>query len=152
MVTILEIANAPRFTEIIAPGTGYGSTAVGESYWAITHPSVGRYIKNLPGFNYVHNYAGRMNVLPGEIGAMENGLRIIATTNAHNDGTNYSISFYGKGGFAVTGLDGNAAGTYMAPFGSGDDVLHQRQKAGWKMYVVAKILHDNNLANLTVTV
>lgn len=152
MVTILENLNAEKVTEIIAPGTGYGSTAVGSSYWAVTHPSVARFIKNLPGFNHVHNYAGRLNVLNGEIGSLENGLRVIATTNAWNSGGIYSIAFFGKDSFAVTGLDGNSAGTYLAPFGSGDDVLHQRQKAGWKMYLVSKILNDSNCANLTVTI
>ena len=152
MVTILENANAERITEVQRPGTGYGSTAVGESYWAVTHPSVGRFIKNLPGFNYVHNYAKPSERLPGEIGAMENGLRVITTTNAWNSDGDYSIAIFGKNAFAVTGLDGNAAGTYTAPFGSGDDLLHQRQKAGWKMYVVSKITNQANLANLTVLI
>lgn len=146
---LLRVNDAKHFTEIIRPGTGYASTPLGPAYWAIVHPTMAKVIKGFTDWNPVQNYASTSNVLPGEIGECV-GIRFVESTNAKTvadagsggASTGYYIPVFAPNAYGVVPLDTQSGSTYFQDFGSGDDILEQRAKVGWKGAWTATVLND----------
>lgn len=159
----LESYNVKKVKGKIKHSSGYGSSAIADSYIAIVHPHVAYDLRinvgSSGGFIPVQDYASYTDLLPGEIGAMENGIRFVSTTNAkiwtasggtgttYRDSTSsgdydvYSTLVFGRGFYAMTELDGGIRTIYH-PKGHGDDPLEQRSTVAWIVDMVPTILND----------
>ena len=151
VVRAMRNNNCPYFTEVVNGSTKVGTTPISPAYLCIVHPNQGYDVRGLTGFIPFEQYGSSMTPMRGEIGAYKQ-VRFLETTNAYNDGTNYYALFFGPNAFGVVALNGMDTTTYHAPFGSGEDTLHQRAKQGWKACWVAKILNDAFMAGLVTTV
>lgn len=155
-------AKAKPITEIVMPGTGYGSRPIGEAYVAVAHPNVihDLIVEASTDWANVEEYANVSERMPYEVGKYRN-IRFIESTHARveDDGATdpnpnedaFHTLIFAKDGWAVIGLDGQSTGTYHTPFGAGDDILHQRAYAGWKMAMGIAITNQLNVMNLVTT-
>jgi len=144
MIMNFKNAKVPKVTKLIKPGTGYASQPVGAGWFLLGSPDSISPLRADTEWSEVEYYAQPGQAVEGEVGKYRD-IRCIECTNLHNDGTDWSNILWGPNCGVVTGLDGMSAKHYTAPFGSGDDVLHQRQKVGWKMSLGAMITKQSNI-------
>jgi len=162
-VRTLVRANTRKWTSMIRPGTGVGSTPIRPAYWAITHPDV---VTDLEDFSTlwtpVEKYAAQTQVMEHEVGAFSRGVRFVETTNAKiwpnaggadgnvlvsTGGTLcdvYATLIYARDAYGIVPLEGHAMENIRKPLGSAGaaDPLNQRGTSGWKAMTTARILQE----------
>lgn len=158
----LESYNVSKFKPKVGSAPGYGSSAVPEAYICYIHPHV-KYdlitsIGSTNGFIPVHKYASYADLLPGEIGAFEDGIRFVMSTNCkiwvgegasgttvyRNNGSNFNVYgsiMVGKGFYAVTTMDGGVRTIVKSREQEGGP-LNQRSTVGAIAEHVTTILND----------
>lgn len=151
-VRTLQLANARKLTSISGGGAAQGTVPINAAYIGIVGPSTLFDLKDDPKWLSVEKYAPNTQLIPGEVGMIDE-VRCIMTTNAK--------TFAGAGAGAIDVhatlvLAANAygivdlgssqtSGMIFKGLGSAGtaDPLNQVQTAGWKEYFVAKILNDS---------
>lgn len=141
----LRTGNARYITEVLSPMPGVGSTPVRAAFPAIAHTDLDDAWEAVTGFKSTAEYSQQKNLDESEIGSVKN-LRILSTTQGHKDTTTtpdtYKTAIIARDAFAMTRLTTMTLKTYYHPFGTGEDILHQRAKRGWKMSFAGRILND----------
>ncbi len=143
--------NAMKITQMIEPTTGIDTIPVNSCYVAIIHPNTTFDLKSDTAFVPVENYPSQQNVMPGEVGKIDE-IRFIETTNAKvfaGAGVGGLVDVYativlGAEAYGITRIAGKALQTITHPIGTSGtaDPLDQRSTHGWKGYFVTKILND----------
>lgn len=161
VIRALKNNNAKFFTKMINPSTGYGSSSIRASFWAIVHPDVEFDLdSNITDWIPVNEYSAQKETYESEIGSYKN-VRFVSSTNAFTiedstcpdysatyrsaDGTYatvYRTLIFAQNAYGVCPLSGENLKMYHHPRGSGNDILEQYSTHGWKSTVVAKILDE----------
>ncbi|NVL90730.1 MAG: N4-gp56 family major capsid protein [Desulfobacterales bacterium] len=140
------------------------STAgVESSFWAMMHTQLKRDFRRCEGFIKPVEYGHQGGILEAEIGNVSE-VRGLASSVAHKQGSAteafpasageyYYIPVIAKHGYGVVDLKKANASLIIHPKGSGgsSDPADQRQTAAWKFMNVCRILNDNNIHILKVT-
>jgi N4-gp56 family major capsid protein len=150
VVRTMQTNKVKPVTQILNASTGVGTQPIAGGYIAIISPAVLYSLKTQANTRFVpvHEYGSRDNLLPHEVGALDE-VRFILTNNP---------TVYAAAGAA--GIDVHATlvmgaefygiimpqgvTTIVKPFGSGGttDPLDQRQTVGWKCLYTAVILQQ----------
>lgn len=155
-VKTLKNNNALRITSMVDPTTGIDSTPVADAYVAIISPNTTYDLKSDPLFVPVENYASQKNVMPGEVGKIDE-VRFIETTNAKvfagaglAGADVYSTVILGQHAYGVSRLSGKSLETISHTPGSAGtaDPLNQRSTHGWKSLFAAMRLNENFLLRI----
>lgn len=156
-VTTLAGNNAKKITRIVNPTTGYNTTPINAAYVAIVHPKTVYTLKGLTGWVPVQSYPSQMDVMEGEVGALDD-VRFIQSSNAKYWAAAtasaavdvYATLILGQNAYGITRISGEAMKNIVKPLGSGgtQDPLDQRTTSGWKATFVAKILDDDAMLRL----
>lgn len=155
-VRTLKNNNAMKIMSLISPNPNIDTIPVNSCFVGIVHPNTTFDLKADPEFVPVENYPNQGDVMPGEVGKVDE-VRFIETTNAKVfTGLGFGgIDVYGTlilaaNAYGVTRVAGKALQTITKPLGSGgtEDPLNQRATHGWKGYFVAKILNDSWMLRL----
>lgn len=150
-VRTLKNQNARKITSMIGPNSGVDTIPVDSCFVGIVHPNTTYDLKSDPEFVPVENYPNQGNVMPGEVGKIDE-VRFVESTNAKvfSAGGSGGIDVYATliiaaNAYGVTRIAGKALQTITHPLGSGGsaDPLSQRATHGWKGYFVTKILNDS---------
>jgi len=158
-VRLLKNQNARKISAMLSAGVGFNTTPINSAYIGFIHPDVGYTVKGLTGFVPVEKYPSQGQVLPGEIGSIEE-VRFIESTQSpvfagagaaggtavKESGGNadvYATIIVAANAYGIVPLDMNA-GIIVKPLGSGgtEDPLEQRATEGWKVAFTSKILND----------
>jgi N4-gp56 family major capsid protein len=157
VVLTLKNSNAKKIKRMVDPSTGVGTAALDASFVAINHTNLTSTIRGFAGIVEVRNYPSKKDVMPGEYGYCEN-VRFIETTNAKvfTAGGASSVDVYpviimGANAYGTSKISGEALKNIIKPIGAGDDPLNQRATIGWKMTFVAKILNNDFIHRVEVT-
>lgn len=151
IVRTLKGNNARKLTQRVAPDRGYGTSPVDATFIGIVHPNTTYDLKGLTGFIPVQDYASKADLMPHEIGALDE-VRFVESTNAKvfsSAGASsidvYSTIIMGANAYGVTRIGGNALVNIRKELGSAgtSDPLNQLGSSGWKATVVSKILNDD---------
>lgn len=162
----LETNLAKPFQPMIPASQKTSTSPVAEAFWWLIHPDVtpgfflarggwlgGIGIGSASGFIPVHNYAGQMGVMKGEVGAYRN-VRFVTSTNLKittgagnstvtglkntNHGTArcdvYHTLVFGRDAYGVIKPDKAMAGVITHRAGGSSDPLNQRNTVGWKAW------------------
>lgn len=149
-VRTLKTNNARKITSMISPSNGVDTIPVNACYVAIVHPNTTRDLKDDANFVPVEHYPNQSDVMPGEVGKMDE-VRFIETTYAKvftGAGSGaidvYATLILGADAYGVSRLSGKALEMISKPLGSAGtaDPLNQRATDSWKAWFVAKILQD----------
>lgn len=135
-----------KITAMVNASTGIGTKPIAPAFVAVISASTLYDLKSDAGFVPVQDYASTGNLLPGEVGAMDE-VRFVLSNNP------VIFTGLGAGGIDVHGTVIFARDAYgivqmegiqniIKGFGSGDDPLNQRATSGWKAFWVAKILNQ----------
>lgn len=154
-VRTLKNNNTKKITSMIDPVNAVDTKAVNSCFIAIVHPNTTYDLKAEATFVPVEQYPNQADVMPGEVGKMDE-VRFIETTNAKVfplAGTAvdvYATLIMGADAYGVTRVAGHALQTITHPLGSAGtgDPLNQRSTHGWKGYFVAKILNESWILRL----
>lgn len=155
-VRTLKINEAQKITSMVGPTPGVGTAAIDACYIMIVHPKTTFDLKADSEFLRVQDYPNQSNVMPGEVGSIDE-VRCIETNNAKVfagaglTGADVYISLIlATNAYGITRIAGNALKTITHPIGSGGstDPLDQRATHGWKGYFVTKILNENWLLRI----
>jgi len=168
---IFELNDARKLTEMVGPSRDIDTTAIPESYIALTHPSMKDDIEHCYNFVPVRKYGNAQKALTNEIGSVE-GTRFCTTrfmkpwasaattasaqttfraagvdTNVSGGASAdvYPIVFLAEGAFACANLNQTKGGKVkMKPVDQADsgDPLGQRGTVGLKFYFGATVLSD----------
>lgn len=148
--------NAIKITSMISPNPNIDTIPVNSCFVGIVHPNTTYDLKADPEFVPVENYPVQSDVMPGEVGKLDE-VRFVETTNAKvfTGGGSGGIDVYGTliiaaNAYGVTRVAGKALQTITHPLGTSGtaDPLDQRSTHGWKGYFVAKILNDSWLVRI----
>jgi len=168
VVESLEANDVEQITEMIHADIKIGTKPVEDCYIAVCHSDLGRTIRDLPGFLKPVEYAKNEDILPGEMGAVEN-VRFVkhnvvqpfkgagsSNTNVKNTAGKadvYPILIFGKEAFGMTRLKGVEFNKILVANAqvTSADPLGQRGTAGWNGWFTTKILEDDYMARLEVT-
>jgi N4-gp56 family major capsid protein len=152
----LASANAKKLTRIISADTGYATSPINASYIGLAHPKTIYTLKGLSGWISVEKYAAQGDIMPGEVGALDE-VRFISTSNGsfNDNGGSGSVDVYktiilGANAYGITRISGEAIRNIVKPLGSSGtaDPLDQRATSGWKATFVAKILNENAMVRI----
>lgn len=151
-IMTLKLAKAKKITSMVNPDNGYDTTPVNSCFVGIIHP---KGTKNLADeavatkrFVSVEHYANKANLLPNEVGYVDE-VRFMETTEAKvytglgNAGIDvYVTLIIGANAYGVSRISGEALTNIVKAPGSGDDPLNQRSTSGWKATFVGKVLNS----------
>lgn len=155
-VRTLKRQEARKITSMISPNPNIDTIPVNSCFVAIVHPNTTYDLKADAEFVPVERYPNQSDVMPGEVGKLDE-VRFIETTNAKvfsaagSGGIDvYATLIFAANAYGVTRIAGKALQTITHPMGSAGtaDPLDQRSTHGWKGYFVTKILNDNWLVRL----
>lgn len=150
-VRTLKINEAQKITSMVNPNPNVHTTPINACYIMIVHPKTTFDLKADSEFIKVQDYPNQSDVMPGEVGSIDE-VRCIETTNAKvfagagAAGVDvYASLILSTNAYGITRIAGNALQTITHPLGSGGstDPLDQRATHGWKGYFVTKILNEN---------
>jgi N4-gp56 family major capsid protein len=151
--------NAKKITSMVDPDEGYNTHPINAAFIGICHSDTTYTLKGLTGWVPVEEYANKADVMPGEVGALDE-VRFVETTNAKNwdivNGpgstalTVHGTIILGRNAYGITRISGEALKNIIKPLGSGGtaDPLNQRATSGWKATFVAKILNENSMLRI----
>jgi len=149
-VRTLNNNNARKITSMISPNPNVDTVPVDAAYIGIVHPNAVYDLKSDASFVPVQNYPSQMNVLPGEVGSLDE-VRFIQTTHAKvftaagAAGIDvYATLILGAEAYGVTRLAGHAMEIIAKELGSAGtaDALNQRASQAWKSWFVTVILNN----------
>lgn len=151
-VRTLHNNKAKKITSILDASTGIGTKPIAAGYVGIVGPNGLYDLKNDSAFVTVEQYGSKVDLLPFEVGAMDE-VRFIRTDQPA------IFSAQGSGGINVeaTLIIGRDAYGVISPegitnivkdFGAGQDPLNQRATSGWKAYFTAVVLQQLALLRL----
>lgn len=150
VVRTLKQNNARKITSMINPNTGVDTIPLNSCFVAICHPNTTRDLKDDSAFVPVENYPNQSDVMPGEVGKIDEVRFIESTyakvfTGAGAAGVDvYATLVLAADAYGVSRLTGKALETISKPVGSAGaaDPLNQRATEAWKAWFVTKILQD----------
>lgn len=161
--TLLDNDSQP-VTPLIRASVGQGTSPVLPSFWAIMNTALNTDLKAVVGFMNTSEYANQGTVLESERGSV-NEVRFLASSVAHKEGSSseafpstagsyFYIPVIARHAYGVVSLEKANAKLIIHPRGSAGsaDPGDQRQTAAWKFMNVCRILNDNNIIVLKVTV
>lgn len=149
-VRTLKTNNARKITSMVNPSNGIDTIPLNSCFVAICHPNTTRDLKDDSAFVPVENYPNQGDVMPGEVGKLDE-VRFIETTYAKvftaagAAGIDvYATLILGADAYGVSRLSGHALEMISEGLGSAGaaDPLHQRATESWKAWFVTKILQD----------
>jgi N4-gp56 family major capsid protein len=148
----LRSNDSKRLSDLIAAGTGQGTSPIRSSYFAMADADLEDDLEDVAGYKITANYAGQQGVDVAEHGQVE-AVRFLTSTNGATSGSNYLIPIVGKDAYGVVDINGGNAKSIIKGLGSAGtaDPLDQRTSVGWKMWQVARILNDANIIVLVCT-
>lgn len=150
-VRTLKNNNARKITSMVSPNSNVDTVPVDASFVAIVHPNTVYDLKSDASFVPVENYPSQANVMPGEVGKVDE-VRFIETTYAKvftaagAAGIDvYATLIFGADAFGVTRLAGHAMEIIQKELGSAGtaDPANQRASAAWKAWFTAVILNNS---------
>lgn len=156
VVRTLRGNNAKKITRMVDPTTGIATTPVNAAYVGIVHPNTTYDLKNVSTFIPVEKYPNQSNVMPGEVGAVDE-VRFVESTNASlfAGAGAAGIDVYGTlilamDAYGVTRIAGEALRNIIKPLGSAGtaDPLEQQSTSGWKATFTSAILNNNFIARI----
>lgn len=168
---VLAAQKARKISRVLAPGVGYGTSAVEAAYVAVAHTDLDSDVRNMAGFIPVAKYGNRQTISDMEIGSVEQvryvltpdlapfadaggtaGGSVVSTTGANADV--YPVLYFGQDAFAQVPLKGAEAITPMVVNAkpSASDPMAQRNYVSWKTWFAAVILNDLWMCRLEVAV
>lgn len=169
---VLRAQKAKMVNRMLAPGVGYGTSAVEASYVAVSHTDVESDIRNLAGFVPTAKYGVRQMISEYEIGTVESvryilspdlapfasvggtpGTAVVSTNGTAADV--YPIMYIGMDAYGLVPLKGQNAMTPMVlnpGTPSKSDPMGQRGYVSWKTWFAAVILNDLWMCRLEVAV
>lgn len=149
----LALNNAKKMTRIITASDGVGTSPIDAAYIVIVSPNTYYDLKGLTGFIPTRQYPSNQQVMPGEVGSLDE-FRFIMTTNgkvftgAGSGGVDvHADVILAANAYGITRISGHTLESIFKPLGSSGavDPLNQRQTEGWKATFVAKRLNENFL-------
>lgn len=149
-VRTMKNNNARKITRLVNADVGYATTPVNACFVGIVHPNTTFVMKDLTGWNPVEKYANKADLMPGEVGSLDE-VRFVETTFAKvftGEGSGgidvYSTLILGANAYGITRISGEAMKNIVKPLGSGgsNDPLDQRMTSGWKATFGAAILQQ----------
>lgn len=149
-VRTLKTNNARKITSMVNPTTGIDTIPLNSCFVGICHPNTTFDLKADSAFVPVENYPNQSDVMPGEVGKLDE-IRFIETTYAKvftaagASGIDvYATLILAADAYGVSRLSGRAMETISKPLGSAGtaDALNQRATEAWKAWFVTKILQD----------
>lgn len=149
-VRTMKRNNVAKITRLVSPDTGYATTPVNACYVGIIHPNTTFKLKDMTGWTPVENYASKADLMPGEVGKMDE-VRFVETTQAKvftaggSGGIDvYSTLILGANAYGISRISGEAMHNIVKPLGSGGttDPLNQRWTSGWKATFGAVIIQQ----------
>ena len=153
-VKTLKGNDAMKITSMVNPSGDYNTVPVNACYVGIIHPNTTFDLKDAEGFIPVEKYANKSNLLPYEVGALDE-VRFVESTNAKRvTGTLvtyvYKTLILAQNALGQTRISGESLRNIIKPLGSAGtaDPLDQRSTSGWKATFVGKILNNNFLVVL----
>lgn len=159
----LQNNDAGPVAPMIRASTGQGTSPVMAAYWAIMNTRLNKDLKLVTGFMNVSEYSNQGTVLEAERGSV-NEVRFLASSVAHKEGSvteafptsagdYFYIPILARHAYGVVSLEKANAKLIIHPRGSAGsaDPGDQRQTAAWKFMNVCRILNDNNIQVLRVT-
>src|SRR5258708_10575286 len=156
VVKLLKEQQAQRVTEMIDPTTGIATQGIMPAYIAFVNPDTTRDLKDDSAFKQISSYPRPEQILPDEVGAIDE-IRCIESTNckiftaAGLSSVNvYATMIIAKRSYAITRISGEALHMVIKPLGSAGsaDPLDQRSTVGWKATHVAVRLNENWMIRL----
>lgn len=144
IVQTLMNNNADTMTALVKPGTGVGTAAIGQAYWALGDTVLWNDLKLCADWVDVKDYPSQQSVMDAEVGSTGK-IRWQLTSEGYVSSSYYSCPILGKNAFGVVDIEGGNAKNIVKAFGSGGtgDPLNQRATSGWKLWDVTRILNDN---------
>lgn len=150
-VRTLQVANARPITRRIDPNNSYNTVPLGRCYVGIISPQQLYDLKSDSAFVPVQKYPNQSDVMPGEVGAVDD-VRFVMSTNAKvitNGGASGTTDVHlamilGQDYYGITRVAGHALENIVKPLGSGGtaDPLNQRATSGWKATFITKRLNE----------
>lgn len=155
IVKTLMGQNALQISEIVMPSQEYATAPIAPSYFALADTDIWKDLKNTTDFVPIENYAGQQAVLESEVGATGK-VRWCLSSNGYvtsESPVQYWCFMVGRNAYGLTELEGGSAATIIKSFESGgtSDPLEQRCSVGWKAFFVSRVLNDNFMHALEVT-
>jgi len=154
----LKNNNAMKITSMVSAGPNIATVPLNECFVGIAHPNVAYTLNTLDGWIPVEKYSAQKNIMPGEIGSIEQ-VRFIETTNAKvftGEGAAgidvYATIILAKNAYGISRITGQTLENIVTPPGGPSDPLRQRQSSGWKGTFTAKILNNNFLTRIETAV
>lgn len=150
-VRTLEGNNADKITSMVNATNGFNTSPLNACYVGIISHNTHFDLKNETGWIPVKEYASQGNVMPGEVGAMDD-VRFVMTTNAKvfSAGGAGSVDVHGtlilaKNYYGISRISGHAMENIVKPLGSAGtaDPLNQRSTSGWKATFITVRLNEN---------
>ena len=156
VVRTLKANNARKITSMINPSTGIDTIPVNSCFVAIVHPNTTYDLKQDSAFVPVENYPNQADVMPGEVGKMDE-VRFVETTYAKvftaagAAGIDvYATLVFAADAYGVSRLSGRAMQRISKPLGSAGtaDALDQRATESWKTWFTTVILQDSAMVRI----
>ena len=168
IVATLKRNKAKPVKKMQRSGMNYGSVPTETAFIAVAHTDLEADIRNMAGFETTAAYAGNGEIMPSEIGRVENVRYItspeldsfadaggakgnmMSTTGTSADV--YPVVYMGKDAFVTTALAGehDIVPTIVPAKPSAADVLAQHAYVGWKARFAAAIVNDTWIHRLEV--
>jgi len=169
-VATLEENNAMEITNLVKSSANYETLPIQPTYIAYCHTNVGQTIRKMTSFISQEHYAGQTALLPGEIGAVANKVRVVcsnialpweaaggnpATNAVRGLGSNahvYPILIFAQDAFACSKLAGDGGMKVMvkppSPNGDSYDKLGLNGHIGYKTWYACTRLNEDNLVRI----
>lgn len=156
VVRTLKANNARKITSMINPSTGIDTIPVNSCFVALVHPNTTYDLKQDSAFVPVENYPNQADVMPGEVGKMDE-VRFVETTYAKvftaagAAGIDvYATLVFAADAYGVSRLSGRAMQRISKPLGSAGtaDALDQRATESWKAWFTTVILQDSAMVRI----
>lgn len=147
-VRTFHINRIKKMTGILNASTGVGTVPIAAGYVAVIGAKTLYDLKTETsgGFVPVHKYANTTQLLPNEVGSIDevrfvltDHPKVFAGEGAASADVHATVIF-GRDAFGIVQLQG--VQNIVKGFGSGDDPLNQRMTSGWKAYFTSVILQQ----------
>jgi N4-gp56 family major capsid protein len=151
IVKILKENQAKRITEMLDPSTGLATQGIMPAYIGFVHTDTTRDLKDTAGFFQIASYPRPEQIMPDEVGAMDE-VRLIESSNCKilaGVGVGgidvYLTVVIAKHAYAITRISGEALHMIIKPLGSAGtaDPIDQRSTSGWKATHVTVRLNES---------
>ena len=150
-VRTLQSNDAAKITRMVNASTGFNTTPLNAAFVGIISENTLYDLKNETGWVPVQEYATQQNIMPGEVGSLDE-VRFVMTTNAKIFAAGgagsvdvHGTMILGSDYYGISRISGAALKNIVKPLGSAGtaDPLDQRSTSGWKASFVAKRLNEN---------